>query len=99
MLTALVAVLLFAMPSVVRGSDLNFFCCWNCTAGILVWFLGVLPGFLLASRGPYFTGGHAFAAGFLGVGCGSGLGVILQMLYPGVDAWHACPSIISGSAS
>ena len=85
MLTAVVAALLFAVPSIARGTDMNFSCCWNCMAGILVWFLGVLPAFMLAGRGPYFTGGHAFAAGFLGVGGGSALGVLLQVLYPGVD--------------
>ncbi|MEE9127418.1 MAG: hypothetical protein V3U11_09785 [Planctomycetota bacterium] len=85
MVTALVAAVLFAMPSMVRGTDVCFPCFWNCAAGILVWFLGALPAFMLASRGPYFTGGHGFAAAFLGVGSGSALGVSLQMLYPGVD--------------
>jgi len=40
---------------------------------------------MLWRQGPYFTGGHAFAAAFFGVGCGSGLGVILQMVAPGMD--------------
>ena len=85
MVTALVAAVLFGMPSMVRGTDVGFPCFWNCAAGILVWFLGALPAFMLASRGAYFTGGHGFAAAFLGVGSGSALGVFLQMLYPGVD--------------
>ncbi|MHC4079273.1 MAG: hypothetical protein ACYST0_12630 [Planctomycetota bacterium] len=85
MLTALVAALLFAIPSIARGADPGFSCCWNCTAGILIWFLGVLPAFMLSRQGPHFTGGHGFAAAFIGVGGGSAVGVILQMLYPGMD--------------
>lgn len=85
LVTALVAAVLFAVPSIVRGIDPGVSCCWNCTAGILILFLGVLPAWMLWRQGPYFTGGHGFAAAFIGVGSGSGLGVLLQMIAPGMD--------------
>lgn len=86
LVTALVAALLFAVPSIVRGIDPGMSCCWNCTAGIFVWFLGALPAWMLWNKqGARFSGGHAFAAAFLGVGCGSAVGVILQTVAPGLD--------------
>ena len=85
MLTALAAALLFAVPSIARGIDPGVSCCWNCTAGILIWFLGALPAWMLWRQGHYVTSGHGFAAAFFGVGCGSGLGVILQMVSPGME--------------
>ena len=84
MLTALAAALLFAVPSIARGIDPGVSCCWNCTAGILIGCLGALPAWMLSRQGHYFTGGHGFAAAFFGVGCGSGLGVFLQMVSPGM---------------
>ncbi len=83
--TALVAAVLFSVPSVARGIDPGVSCCWNCGSGIMVWLLGALPAWLLWRQGQSFGGGHGFAAAFFGVGCGSGLGVILQMVSPGMD--------------
>lgn len=85
LITAAVAAVLFAIPSIGRGIDPMFSCCWNCTAGLMISCLGALPAWMLARQGPYFTGGHGFAAAFFGVGGGAGLGVLLQMFAPGMD--------------
>lgn len=85
LLTAAVAAMFFALPSIARGIDPGFACCWNCTAGLIVSCLGALPAWMFSRQGPYYTGGHAFAAAFLGVGLGAGVGVLLQVVAPGMD--------------